>query len=331
MQKIEFALFQIVHAKKFLQEGSLPAIRTAFMLLDNSAELLMDRQIEDDMGSDEIYDKIRTYAQENNIPNNLPGLERVFSRRYLNAKEKGKLARFFDEKVTYHTKLKKYFPQYIGNVLSHLHRYRNQVYHSGNIRSNIFITFAYIYIELCCRLLEYIQFTMISSAENSSWLKSNFGINSISIKKDELPVILQKIREGVFSPERSLQTILIENLEQRIKGIHKNLHFISIDCGISEDENMAFNEARKFTFKILQKYPPYEYKSLNLEDNLSYSKIAFVEKNSNYIKNCKRDLFAFKKYADLDILLERIEFIVNKFVEAINESIQMQIDIERGK
>lgn len=333
MQKIEFVLFQIDQARMLLQEGSLPAIRVALMLLDNSVELLLDRWIEDDMGHENIYERIIAQAHKKEIPKDIPELEHLFTRRYFKASEKKKLARFFDEKVIYMTKIKKIFPQYIGKILSQLHRYRNQAYHSGVMRPEIFKTFTTIYYELCCRLFEYISFSSICyySADNFSWIKNKFGVDILNFNEDMFPKILENLRTGFLANENSLQKILIENLEQRVKEVLKNLHFISVDCGISSDQVSALSKAKRFTIANLKKFPPYEPIPPNLEKRLTFTKIKSVEKNINYIKKSNNELYAFKKYADSDVFLERIEFVVNKFVNAINQAIEMQSDLKRGK
>ena len=72
MQRLQFVLFQIDEAKRYLVSGSLPSLRVALMLLDNAAEVLLDRWIEQDLAHDELSERIQLRARKAGIPETHP-------------------------------------------------------------------------------------------------------------------------------------------------------------------------------------------------------------------------------------------------------------------
>jgi len=58
MHRLQFALFQIDEAKRYLVDGSLPALRLALLLLDNSVEVLLDRWIARDLEHDALPQRL---------------------------------------------------------------------------------------------------------------------------------------------------------------------------------------------------------------------------------------------------------------------------------
>ena len=64
MQTLISVVFQLDEAKRYIQDGRLQQLRVALLLLDNAAEIQMDRRIQLDRQRDEPREKIRRQAIE---------------------------------------------------------------------------------------------------------------------------------------------------------------------------------------------------------------------------------------------------------------------------
>jgi len=68
-------LFQIDEARRYIGDGRLEHLRLAVLLLDNAAEIQMDRRIKEDLQHDDVMEKLRgnvlTWATPDTVPDEL--------------------------------------------------------------------------------------------------------------------------------------------------------------------------------------------------------------------------------------------------------------------
>ena len=253
MQKFQFVLFQMDQAKNFIESKSLPSLRTALLLLDNSAEILLDHWISADLLSDGMFEQVQKCAIEVGIPLDHPQLGELLHRRFLSSKGKRDIARFFDEKIFYVVETKGKISQAIGKVLSHLHRYRNQAHHFARVRKETLYTSVVVYMELCCQLIELLQPSFsYDSSEDYTWLMDSFRLAPHDLMIGENPKIISYFRNVYSTQDSMFQKTLSENIKMRIEDFQKDLRSIC-EYKVAEDEQSAFEEARKY---VLSRHPP---------------------------------------------------------------------------
>lgn len=61
MQRLLFVLFQLDEARRYIEDGRLPHLRLALLLLDNTAEIQMDRRIQDNWQRDVLRERLREF------------------------------------------------------------------------------------------------------------------------------------------------------------------------------------------------------------------------------------------------------------------------------
>lgn len=335
MQKLQFALFQIDEAKRHLVDGCLPALRTALILLDNAAELILDRWIADDLAWDTLLQKMQRSLRAVRIPEDESDLSDLLQRNFLKYHEIRKVARYFDEKVRYVTEVKGKLPSSDGAVLSHLHRNRNQAYHYGRVRVETLRSFVIIFLELCCKLVALLipGASGYGSNEDFSWLERRFEMKPSDLwNQENLAKILDVFREGLPITGLSLLQTLAENLESRLIDVYEALDFIAETSRFKKlDRATALTEAQKYTLQDLKERPPYESVPKELDKPVSLEDLKQLDTVPEVVRNSSDPLIGFEAFADADIELERIEFLVNSLAAAIDAAIQLQIDQMRGK
>lgn len=334
MQRLQFVLFQMDEAKRYLASGPLPGLRVALMLLDNAAEVLFDRWIEGDLAHDDLSERIQLRAREAGIPETHPQFVDLYQRRFLTGKEKRKVSRLFDEKIRYVTEIKPTVPPQTGSVLSHLHRYRNEAHHSARVRPETVRTSGMIFLELCCQLIESLGQVSAgySSSEDFSWLMSRFQQKPIDLwHEGTMATVLAQFRDGLPIGESGLRETLATNLESRLEDLSEGLEFISTETHVAVDRAAALAESQRFTLAEIKRSAPYRGTPPKLDEPVSLSHLDSMESIPGCIRNSSDSLAGFRIYADADAELERIEFMVQGLVGAIDAEIQMAVDRARGK
>jgi len=62
MQTLTYVLYQLDEAMRYIDGGRLEQLRLALVLLDNAAELQLDRRCRDERQSEDLRERIRTQA-----------------------------------------------------------------------------------------------------------------------------------------------------------------------------------------------------------------------------------------------------------------------------
>ncbi len=157
MQHLSFVLFQLDEARRYIQDGRSQHLRIALVLLDNAAEIQMDRRIKDDLIHDGFKEQLRnsllqTAAQGPTTP--LPQiLQEIVDWVPLTRSEKLKLDRNYDEKIAYMVGRGGHLIASLFVPLKHLHKYRNEAYHRAKIRPATIRTAALILLEINCQMV----------------------------------------------------------------------------------------------------------------------------------------------------------------------------------
>src|SRR5438132_1153014 len=131
MERLEIIVEQLEESKRLIQPGSIPHLRMALLLLDNVVEILMYRQVMDNFIVSRWYENMLQSMLE--IRRRQMDAQRLRDQdehisdlrsHIISVSRKGKIERFFDEKVKFLTEKQK-LNSSVAEVLSIIHRYRN--------------------------------------------------------------------------------------------------------------------------------------------------------------------------------------------------------------
>lgn len=331
---------QIDHCKTLILRNETVALRMAFILLDNAAETLMYRQVLDEFGHNELYERILEKAKT--LP---PDLFDKFRREHpipeiLEAKRKWKILQYFDEKVTYLCDTCSLIQKPVATVLSSLHRYRNEIYHRELIRAEILRAVAILYFEIVCGLVEKLKQGSIEYDSTDDWKpffqKYNIPKDGYPMVNDEdIQTILTGFRASLAISVNELKNTLGAYLTNRLNDTLKKLDLITRTLGLDSIGTALklaqFSKSagtREYSTSDALIHSP-EFKRFQPAateasfDSWRQQVIAFGN-----IAN-KMDLF--KEFKLVEDEFEPIEKMVRDLHDDLDAAIQFAVDLARGK
>lgn len=329
-----FILLQIDEACRYIRDGRLTHLRIALLLLDNSAEILMDRCIENILPMDNFRERIRERALTIPPGDRTPDLQELVEWQPLTYKEKLAINRCFDEKVTYLSQNKSKIDQSFILPLSHLHKYRNEAYHSAKVRKETIETAAKLYVEINCELLLRLspEWNSYSSGEDYSWIENRFKVQSQDAFMDEdfISNVTNDFRDQVNLTDESVCNLLAEHIESRINKLYSQIDFIlkNTKCPTKE---LALFDSYIMAEKIREQYGELKPKRIIPQQNYNFGFLESLLINSKDIYNIKSRVEAFRSFSKIESDLEQIEIDLTIVVNEIDHIIELQSEIARGK
>lgn len=334
MRRLQYILLQVDEARRFLSDGRLGHLRLALLLLDNAAELQLDREIQDRLMHEGLTERLRHTVLQ--IPRDrVDGpLADLLHWEPLSKHDKRRLDRLFDEKVNQLADRWNELDRRLVGPLIYLHRYRNEAYHRARVRSATIRTAAVLLLEINCLLLLALTpgATMVSSAEDYSWLEERFTVNAHVLMSDQrtLERIVETIRGDVLPSTEVVIATLAEHLTSRFQELYDALDFVVANTAV-DDREEAFRrsqygaavEAGQITpsLEALQAYTP----------SVTLDTLAGLQGRIAAIGRASDRLEAFDRFAKIERELEPIEEPVHTAAAEVDELIQAEIDRRRGK
>lgn len=332
MQHLSYVLFQVDEACRYLEGGHLEQLRLALLLLDNAAELQVERRVRDYIQSENLRERIR--SQVLRIPraaDERGTLGELRDSRPLTASQKRRLDRNFDEKLRFLSERHNTLDSRLAKLLSYLHRYRNEAYHSGRVRRETIRTAAVILVELNCRLLMTVfRVAMIASDEDYSWLDERFGDHRRFFgDRAALEPIVNDLRARVLPEIGSIARTLADHLENRIEEMLEALDFVVSNSGLTsraEALQVAQAIAAVDRGEADPAGEPKDYKALWSLDDVSELPGHIAD-----IRVIPDPLEAFAAFSTVEERIEALEREVSSLAGWIDGRIQFEIDRARGK
>lgn len=127
MQRLLYVLFQLDEARRYIEDGRLERLRLALLLLDNAAEIQMDRQIQTDLIHEEMRERLHKQVLQIAATERPANLNELAQWEPLTHSEKARIERFFDEKVKHLSERWSRLDSRLAEPLKYLHRYRRGV------------------------------------------------------------------------------------------------------------------------------------------------------------------------------------------------------------
>lgn len=327
---------QIVHqleeAKRFISFGSSPYLRMALILLDNAIELLLTMAIQPEFERDELESMLIDLRKRiKEAGGSLPPRD---GEEYepLTEREKSRISWSFPEKVRFLTSEdRSVIDRSIGDVIIHLHNYRNSAYHEGFIRRETILPAVMLQFEIATSLATEFGPVSASSADPDDWLQERYGFSSWDIhERANRETIVAELRSGMPLGQQDVMDHLGAHVESRVDQAYEALDFI----------RDAFDApSREYALKLVQyarEYPgdPIFPDPSNFHSYEAKSKLADFEgmrEKAQQIRSASSQIDAFRIFAQVEAALEPLEEIVFEMAAEIEHQIELQVDAMRGK
>jgi hypothetical protein len=337
MQRLTYVLFQLDEALRYVDDGRLERLRLALLILDNAAELQVERRVRDELEIEDFQEHIRQQTLlvaalqpegEREFPNSLAEL---VAWEPLTKAQKRSLDRLYDEKLRYLSERHDILDGRLAKVLSYLHRYRNEAYHEGRVRSETVRTAALILFEAnCALLLSVFRVHSIASNEDYSWLEERFGVRGpLFGTNGQLEPLLERLRAPFLPTLESVVGTLGAHLTSRIDELWGDLDFIIDGSRI---------QTRADAFRIAQLYAAAERDEVaGAIDPDAYAgrwtlaAIDDLHQSIHGLGGAEDRLDAFSRFSDLEQRVEEFEREVRPLTVFVDRLVQDEIDQMRGK
>jgi hypothetical protein len=334
MKQMTFILLQLDEACRYIKDGRLAQLRVALLLLDNAAEILLERSVGNELNWENIHERIRTKVII--IPENqrTKDLQNFAEWQPLTQKDKAAIFRFFGKKLMFLVERAKKLDARFVKPLLHLHKYRNEAYHKGKVRKETIETAAKLYLEINCELLLNLSLggTCYASNEDYSWLENKYNAgDKIVLAGDGLfKKAVKEFRKQIKINDETVVRILGNHLESRIREVHNDLDFIVTNTGCPDKET-AIHDSLTIAADIRKHYGKIKKSKDNLHPRYSLEYLDVLTSKLSEIYAARNSLEAFGIFSDIETELEPIEEDISEVAVEIDNEIQMQIDIARGK
>lgn len=335
MKRLSGILFQVDEACRFVEDGRQEPLRVALLLLDNAAELQMDSAIRAELSSADFREKLRTLALEIPDSERPPELQWLIDWKPLTRKQRTQIDRNFNEKVDFLASLPDKLDPAIQAPLKHLHQYRNQAYHRGQLRPATVTIACRLFVEINCELLLSLGSagSSYASDEDYSWLEQCFGVRAVQTLGNRafLQQAAEEMRRRVFVDSSAVGVALSDHLEARITELRDAIVFILENTQHFGSPEEVFRASQYRSAVNRGEAPaapmlPPSYKprfGLQVLDDL-LARRAEISATTTRID-------AFRKYSALETTLEMFEDDVHSLASEIDRAIQWAVDIARGK
>lgn len=343
MQRFVNTIEQLNEAVRLISIGSVAHMRMALLLLDNAAEVLIARTARDELRHDETWGRIYKRAADVMPPaEHKKYVEEYGSRRVLTKKQRREVEMNFDAKVSYLVE-HEHLDRGAADVLSGLHRHRNDTYHRDRMRVPILRATAILYLELCCELLVRLGMSGMYYSSNEDWSKfmADYGLTNkfFMMDRDSVDGLVARFRREVGIDGHELASALAEYLRSRIEVVEEQLD--SLDYYENHDEALqsiqfaaAHGDAwyKKMAVQgpsALRAFEAAKAKFVAPVTSATLTEWKAAIEALSVSTAPKPDIFA--GYHRLELKLEPIEEVVENEAAGYDAHIQMEIDHARGK
>lgn len=334
MRNLQIIAVQLLEAVKLLEAGSPEHLRLALILLDNAAELQLRWAALSELERDETYERMRrlvTDTIKRSPEEELPEpLREIATRKPLPEDFRSRLNRFFDDKVRYLTRKDNQVTVPLAETLRFLHEYRSRAKHAGVLDRGLLRVLVCLFLEVNCVLLETLRSsgTVWASNEDYSFLKEEFCVTQGGPEKRQR--VARRIRLRFPLELKDIVDALASELRGRIKTVRGYLEVLVGMLKNLDDEAAALAEAQFYAY--LTAAPGTEPLSREqFQPKHDLEDLARLERRVGTVESSPNSIDAFRRFAQIVKLLEPIETVVAAFLGDIEERIQLEIDLRRGK
>lgn len=308
MKKIQIIIEQLEVSKKLIKKNTEGGLRMSLLLLDNAIEILMYRRIMDEFRHSDFYKQLSERIDEVPESSNTKKLREEFNKNIIPNKEMKQIENYFPEKAKFLSD-KKIIESEVAGVLVAIHRYRNEAYHNDKLRKGSIKSAVKLLYEISCDLLQKLDTkTRTYNGEEMDELKSFFSKYDseveVSLFNIDMNGIVKKLKSSMHITKNTLKRNLRNHIEERFKETKDLIKFI--------EDNAPGDSAKE----VLPDYPK-KFKELELKLKDFDSKI--------------NRLALFSSFIEIESIFEPFELDIKEKADSLDEFIQFQIDLARGK
>ena len=335
MKGLSGILFQVDEACRFVEDGRQEPLRVALLLLDNAVELQMDRAIRAELSDADFREKLRTSALEIPDAERPPDLQWLIDWRPLTRKQKALIDRNFNEKVDFLASLPGKLDPAIRAPLKHLHEYRNQAYHRGQVRPATLTIACRLLVEITCELLLSLGWagSSYASDQDYSWMEKRFGIRAMQTLGGRafLERVAEEMRRRAFVDSSDLAVALSDHFEARIMDLRNAIAFILESTKHFGSPAEVFRASQYWSAVNRGEAPAAPVPSPTYEPRFGLQVLDDLLARRSEISSAADRIDAFRVCSDLEKTLELFEDDVHSLASEVDRAIQWAVDIARGK
>ncbi|MHB0981028.1 MAG: hypothetical protein ACYC5Q_13345 [Thermoleophilia bacterium] len=334
MKRLSTILFQLGEGCRYIDDGREDSLRLALLLLDNAAEIQMDWAVRFEMSWVETRERMREMALRIPEPDRPPSLQELVEWKPLTKSRRAAIDRFFDEKVAFLSTLPEKFNPALAAPLKHLHKYRNQAFHRGEVRRDTLDISCRLLVEINCDLVQSlpVAFKSLSSAEDYSWLEQRYGdVHQLFGDDEFIERATTELRERVFVDDAAVAAALAEHLRARVHDLVDDLDFILENARGFDSREEVLRTAQYFANPEASEASPTLMPPVTYRPPITLQSIQALLGRTSEIGACRTRIAAFAAYSLLEKEIERVEPAIQEAVMQIDMAIQQAIDESRGK
>lgn len=156
MDQLERSVVQLTEAKRLAEFEDVPHGRLALLLLDNAAEVSLQRSAQTHLTRADWYGTMAANLLDADATPDAEGLRllRQIVPMTISKRQRRQVERSFESLIDYVFAQERYdLPVEFGECLKILHRYRNAAYHRDDVQAEVLGPAVSILFFLCCHLL----------------------------------------------------------------------------------------------------------------------------------------------------------------------------------
>jgi hypothetical protein len=304
-------------------------LRLALLLLDNAAELQMQRRIESELAEESFREELRLRLLADPSEPRSPSAREIVEWEPLSQTQKRAIERYFEPKVRYLAERGGVIDAGLVGPLIHLHRYRNEAYHNARVRPETIRAASLILLEINCQLLVALRLRAMVDAGNS-WVTDRFGVRGLDLMNPQgAKSVASQLREGLLPTAADVAETLADHLELRLDELADLLDYV-VDATSIGDAAEAFSVAQHRAAAHRGDVGFTEADYDRFEPPTSLGDLDRIRESLAGVRSAVDRLEAFGRYAALESELEPSEEAVFGLVHAVDEWINLEIDRRRG-
>ena len=317
--------------------------RLALILIDNAVELLVYRECVGLLKNDEMYQQmgsqIRMRVPTSEMP---PEARRIVDKAMTSRERLQGEERELRSKLSFLKRLDRISPAERDFILW-IHDHRNRLYHTGLSANEIARAAAGKYFTLCCQLFERLSFSgMISYSSNDHYTATTrryfFAGHSDKVallSKESLLNVIAELRAQCPGDIAQLPDALAQHAVARIGEIEEGFNFILQNSHPGATADKVLVNIQSWFYRLLDD-KPYRFSRVSHrthKDRRAATSLPLDrwKRRANAIGKEGNAFRAVMIYEALRRDLVCIEEIILFSAARIDERIQIEIDIARGK
>jgi hypothetical protein len=335
MRRLELTVVQLEEAKRFIQTDRIPYLRLALLLLDNAAEVLMHRAIQDELTYSEWYSQMA--ASLRSIPQEEAEKRRLLSEsepKIILGKRQQSFDRYFNEKVNFLSQERQHISMPVARVLKHIHDYRNEAYHNDRVRPDSIRPAVLILFDVACTLLATLPLhsTTWHGGDSEAWLE-RYGFSRYHYAANDIQTsISDALRVDLPLEVEGVRAALTAHLRSRLDGIEESIDFII--------DNAQPDRSREEVLKAVQYWnadrsrTPWSFGEQSLSQFPPRYTPASIEewrREVSALEGVADKLELFNWFADIEDEFEPLEGLLNEVAGLIDSALQAEMDRMGGK